>query len=186
MPHGGRRPGEACMTSARTPQDRATGDGADPKRPPWRVEGMDQDSSGRGSWLRGRSFWWWFAVALLIIWIRGSIFMGPPERTDVSYTFFTQQLDAGNVETVTTTADTIEGEFKNAADYPPASEDAAPVDLFTTQRPSFAADDLLSTLESQDVTVNATDPDAAPPLWQQVLVGFGPTLLLLGLLLWFL
>jgi cell division protease FtsH len=112
--------------------------------------------------------------------------MGPPERTDVSYTFFTDQLGAGNVETVTSSADTIQGEFTKAVDYPPGSKDADDVDLFTTERPSFATDDLLGTLEAKGVTVNATDPDAAPPLWQQILLGFGPTLLFVGLLLFFL
>ncbi|MDT4994898.1 MAG: cell division protease FtsH, partial [Actinoplanes sp.] len=33
--------------------------------------------------------------------------------------------------------------------------------------------------------VNAKPPDAPAPVWQQLLVGFGPTLLLVGLLIWF-
>ena len=70
--------------------------------------------------------------------------------------------------------------------YPPGATDAAQVGLFTTQRPSFATDDLYGTLAAKGVTVNATLPDAPPPLWQQIVVGFGPTLLFVGLLLWFL
>jgi cell division protease FtsH len=133
---------------------------------------------------RGR-FWWLLGAVLVINWIVMSLALGPPSRTDVSYTFFTEQLDAGNVETVTSTADTIQGDFAKDVDYPPGSKDAAPVDLFTTQRPSFATDDLLGTLEDKGVTVNANSPDAPAPLWQRILVGFGPTLLLLGLLVWF-
>src|SRR5581483_2273634 len=38
---------------------------------------------------------------------------------------------------------------------------------------------------SNGVQVNANPPDAAAPLWEQVLVGFGPTLLFVGLLVWF-
>jgi cell division protease FtsH len=134
---------------------------------------------------RGGGFWWLVIGLLAVNWVVMSVVMGPPPRSDVSYTFFTDQLDAGNVETVTSTADTIQGEFRRAADYPPGSEDAARVDLFTTERPSFAMDDLLRTLEAKGVTVNAVPPDAAAPLWTRVLLGFGPTVLLVGLLLWF-
>jgi cell division protease FtsH len=160
----------------------------EPDRPnPWRVEGMPDDPSSRTSRHRPRRSggFWWLATAFLVInWIVMSVALAPPSRTDVSYTFFTQQLDAGNVQTVTSTADTIQGEFHKAVAYPAGSKDAAQVDLFTTQRPSFANDDLLGTLEAKGVTVNANPPDAAPPVWQRLLLGFGPTLLLVGLLLW--
>src|SRR3954449_4046751 len=160
----------------------------EPDRPnPWRVEGMPDDPSSRTSRHRPHRSggFWWLAIAFLVInWIVMSVALAPPSRTDVSYTFFAQQLDAGNVQTVTSTADTIQGEFHKAVAYPAGSKDAAQVDLFTTQRPSFANDDLLGTLEAKGVTVNANPPDAAPPVWQRLLLGFGPTLLLVGLLLW--
>jgi hypothetical protein len=41
-------------------------------------------------------------------------------------------------------------------------------------------------VNAKGVIVNANLPDAPPSLWQQILVGFGPTLLFVGLLLWFL
>jgi cell division protease FtsH len=147
---------------------------------------MPDDRSSRTPEQRPRrgGFWWLVISVLAINWIVMSVVMGPPSRSEVSYTFFTDQLDAGNVETVTSTADTIQGEFRKAAEYPPGAEDAGPVDLFTTQRPSFATDDLLGTLEAKGVTVNAHPPDAAAPLWTRVLLGFGPTVLLVGLLLW--
>jgi cell division protease FtsH len=135
---------------------------------------------------RRGGFWSLLAAVLVINWIVMSLVLGPPPRTTVSYTFFEDQLDAGNVDEVTTKADTIQGDFTRPVDYPPGSRDAAEVDLFTTQRPSFATDDLLGTLEAENVTVNATDPDASAPLWQRILLGFGPTLLFVGLLLWFL
>ena len=135
---------------------------------------------------RGGGYWWWLIAILAINWIIASVAMGPPARTTVSYTFFTEQLNAGNVQTVTSTADTIQGQFTKPVGYPPGATDAAQVGLFTTQRPSFATDDLYGTLAAKGVTVNATLPDAPPPLWQQIVVGFGPTLLFVGLLLWFL
>jgi cell division protease FtsH len=132
---------------------------------------------------RGGGFWSVVAVFLLINWLVMSLALGPPARTNVSYTFFSDQLDAGNVSTVTSTADTIQGEFRKDVAYPPGSKKAEQVGLFATQRPSFAKDDLLATLEAKDVTVNAKSPDAPPSLWRQLLLGFGPTLLFVGLLL---
>jgi cell division protease FtsH len=149
---------------------------------------MPRDSSsGRPNQrARGGGFWWTVIAFLVINWILASVVMAPPSRTDVSYTFFSQQLNAGNVQTVTSTADTIQGQFKTAVGYPPGAPDAAQVSLFSTQRPSFATDDLFGMLAAKGVTVNAIPPDAPPPLWQQIVVGFGPTLLFVGLLLWFL
>jgi cell division protease FtsH len=161
----------------------------EPRRPePWRTEGMPPDGGGGRSAQqpRGGGFWGLLLVALAVNWIVMSVAVDPEARTEVSYTFFTDQLDAGNVRAVTTTGDTIQGQLDRSVDYPPGGEDTVGTRLFTTQRPSFADDDLLAELELHDVTVNAADPDAAPPLWQQVLVGFGPTLLFVGLLVWFL
>jgi len=126
-------------------------------------------------------------LALLVVnWIVSSLVLGPPARTKVSYTFFTTQVAAGNVKEITSTADTIQGEFKRKVAYPPDTKDATQVDLFTTQRPSFADDELFKQLQATGTLVNANPPDQPAPLWQQVLLGFGPTLLFVGLLVWFL
>jgi cell division protease FtsH len=127
-------------------------------------------------------------VLLLVNWVVSSLLLGPPARERVSYTFFLTQVDAGNVQAITSTADTIEGAFKKKVSYTPeaASGNAAvQVDRFTTQRPSFADDDLFRKLQANGVPVNANNPDQPTPLWEQILVGFGPTLLLVGLLVWF-
>ena len=127
-------------------------------------------------------------MLLLVNWVVSSLLLGPPARERVSYTFFLTQVDAGNVQAITSTADTIEGAFKKKVSYTPeaASGNAAvQVDRFTTQRPSFADDDLFRKLQANGVPVNANNPDQPTPLWEQILVGFGPTLLLVGLLVWF-
>ena len=86
----------------------------EPDRPdPWRVEGMPDESSGTSSQRPRRGGCWWLVIAVLVInWIVMSVALAPPTRTNVSYTFFTDQLNAGNVQTVTSTADTVQGEFK--------------------------------------------------------------------------
>jgi cell division protease FtsH len=163
-------------------------DATEPRRPaPWRVEGMPPEppQDGPSQWFRGRGFWWFLAAALALNWTITSVSMSPPERIEVPYTFFTEQLAEGNVEAVTSTGDTIVGTLETAVPSPAGAAESGPVEAFATERPSFARDDLLAALEEQDVTVNATDPDAPPSVWVQVLVGFGPTLLLVGLLIWF-
>ncbi len=156
-----------------------------PSRPePWRVEGAPRQTPGpRPRWSR---LWWLLLVLLVVNWIVASLMLGPAPRTKVSYTFFTSQVDANNITEITSTGDTIEGEFKQKVAYPPSTTNADQVDRFTTQRPSFATDDLYTQLKDKGVPVNANPPDQPTPLWQQLLVGFGPTLLLVGLLVLFL
>jgi cell division protease FtsH len=58
------------------------------------------------------------------------------------------------------------------------------VQQFTTQRPSYANDNLLGKLQANGVTVTAKPPSQGTPLWEELLLWFGPALLLGGLLAW--
>ncbi|HVN13360.1 MAG TPA: ATP-dependent zinc metalloprotease FtsH [Kineosporiaceae bacterium] len=161
-----------------------------PHRQPWRVEGAENQDTGQpgrdrpaggSSWAR---FWWLLLVLLLVNWIISSLLLSPAPRATVSYTFFLSQVSAKNVETITSTGETIEGTFKNSVSYTPEGGSAEQVTRFTTQRPSFADDTLFQQLQSTGVPVNANPPDAGAPFWQQLLLGFGPTLLFVWLLIW--
>ena len=171
------------------PPDRAGDRDRAAERPPWKVEGAPPSGPGgsdasKPNW--GRVFrrtWWLIALALIVNWIIASTLMGTT-RTTVSYTFFRDQVQAGNVTEVTSTGDTIEGEFRNAAKYPPNDGNAKDVTDFTTQRPAFGDDGLTQLLLDNNVTVNARPPDQTS-LLTQILVGFGPTILFVGLLIWF-
>lgn len=132
-------------------------------------------------WLR----WLLVLVALLSVnwWLSTSL--APPEGTEVSYSFFVGQVEAGNVEEVTTQEDAISGTFEKEVRYPVTGADATQVESFRTYRPAFAEDDLVARLVDEGVTVTST-PAATPSLWETVLVYFGPTLLIIALLVWFL
>jgi cell division protease FtsH len=160
------------------------------QRPPWRVEGTDDrnpgEPGGDGSPGRGRrgGFWGLFVVLLIVNWALAAFFMSPEPRPAVSYTFFLSQVSASNVELINSTGETLEGSFKKPVSYTaPEGQGAQEVTRFTTQRPTFANDNLFQQLQSTGVPINAKPPDAGPPLWQQLLFGFGPTLLLVWLLL---
>src|SRR5262249_38081714 len=146
-----------------------------PPSPPWRVEGLPEQSAGpsrRGG--SNRSWVWWLLLGVLAInRIVSALLLGPAPPTAASHTVLVGAVDASNVKDITSTGDRIEGSFTRKVAYPPGSTDAKQVDRFTTQRPSFANDALFQKLQATGVVVNANQPDQPPPLWQQILVGFG-------------
>jgi cell division protease FtsH len=132
---------------------------------------------------RGRprlSFWTLLAIALVVNWLISSMMLQGERRAEIPYTFFRAQVEAGNVSEITSTEDAIEGRFKAEVQYPPGQHGSA-VQRFSTHRPSFADDDLFKLLSDKGVVVNAKAPPG-PSILERLLLGFGPTLLLLGLI----
>jgi cell division protease FtsH len=155
---------------------------------PWRVEGArpgGRDAGGAGQAppgprLFGPRFWVWLLALLLLNWVLSALLVRPPERTEVPYTLFRAQVEAGNVGSVTGIEDEIQGEFKNPVRVGEGDQ-GQEVTRFSTRRPAFAADDnLWELLTSKNVQVSA-EPPPGPSLLERILLGFGPTLLLVGL-----
>jgi len=153
--------------------------------PPWRVEGLPDDKQGRAA---GRPNWTrflWIMLAVLILnWLLALWLVGAAARTTVSYTFFWTQVNANNVQTITSTGDSIQGTFRHQVGYPPgtASSQQTQVLDFATERPTFATDNLFGKLQADGVTVTA-NPEGTP-LWENLLLWFGPALLFGALLYW--
>ena len=113
------------------------------ERPPWKVEGERSPPPvppvpTKGPARRQPSFWALLAILFLVNWLVSAWFLAPADRTDVTYTFFRDQVEAGKVAEITSTEDAIEGRFTEDVTYPP---EGAPVRRFSTHRPSFADDD---------------------------------------------
>ena len=74
--------------------------------------------SGR---LRMRPQPWWLIFAIFLIANYGltRVFFPGPFSISIPYTFFMKQVEAGNVEVVSSMGDSIEGSFKSAVTYPP-------------------------------------------------------------------
>jgi cell division protease FtsH len=164
------------------PDQRSDGTG---ERPPWRVENPRPPKSrlGRITDQRGRprpSFWKLLVALLLVNWIASSIMLREESRADIPYTVFRAQVEAGNVSEITSIDDSIEGDFKAEVKYPPG-EDGRTVRRFSSHRPTFAEDDLFKLLADKGVEVNAKSPPG-PSFFERLLIGFGPTLLFIGLL----
>ena len=158
---------------------------------PWRVEGAPEQLAEKESGVRrwrppgGQRFWWIFVALLALNFYLSSALVQPPP-TKVSYTFFREQAEAGNVAEVTSQADQIQGTFRRPVRYPPgpAPKGQPPRREFTrfeTVQPAFAQDDeLLRILLARGAEVNARPLDQRS-LWEALVFGFGPTLLLVGL-----
>ena len=129
-----------------------------------------------------------FVLGLLVVNLVISFVTGSPEeRERVPYQpFFVDQLRAGNVEEITSQADSIEGELGEAATYdPPGDGDPVEVTRFQTEVPAFIdRAGLTDLLTDQEVVINAEPPDEGRSLWATLLLGFLPTLLLIGFFVW--
>jgi cell division protease FtsH len=104
-------------------------------------------------------------------------------RIRVPYSpFFLEQVRGGNVASIISSASEIQGDFFRATK--PAGTSTAST-RFVTEIPSFAdTDQLARLLQQHGVVVNAKPLDSGGPLWERLLLGFGPTIVLLLLLVW--
>jgi cell division protease FtsH len=96
--------------------------------------------------------------------------------------YFLKQVQAGKVRSIASQGDTIQGTFKRPVRYPPGDPRAPRTALFSTQVPAFWNDNQLSALlQSRRVQIDATSATTGTSLVASLLLGFGPTLLLVGL-----
>ncbi len=131
--------------------------------------------------------WLALLLGLLVLNLALSFITGrPSERAQVPYQpFFTQQVADGNVQAISSQEETIQGELKEKATYDPPEGDPVEVTEFETQVPTFVTtDELTRLLADNDVVVNAERPDDGRNILGTLLLGFLPTLLLIGAFVW--
>ena len=174
---------QASPSAPDGPQDGRPPNGtAEPPPPrPWRTEGLP--NKGTPSPPKPR----WVTLA---IWVVGYLVLfavltvqdrlaGPQA---VPYTEFRTQVVARNVAELFARGDSIEGQLKKAVPIPGQADRT--YQQFTTERPTFATDDLLTELTEGGATVRAT------PLVQQrgflanLLISFAPMLLIVAFYIW--
>ena len=156
--------------------------------------------------LEPRPWWLIFLIVLGANWLLVRFFSPQPTAIAIPYTLFKQQVESGNVESITSQGSTIQGAFKKAVTYPPEAPNAqesapgksAPQGAppaaslndapprtsteFKTVRPAFADPGLETLLEQNAVIIKAVDDGRGS--WMNLLIGFGPTLLLIGAFVW--
>ena len=130
---------------------------------------------------RLRGFWLFFVALLALNWIFVLLFQpGTEPRVKVPFSpYFLDQVAKGQVSSISSTSGAIDGTFKSKVRYPPNDQKATPTTEFSTQVPSFwNTNELTNQLSEQKVTVNAKNPNPGTSLITELLLGFGPTLLL--------
>jgi cell division protease FtsH len=129
-------------------------------------------------------------VLLLLAFNLGSVLLfsrNGQQRVKVPFSpYFVSKVQAGQVASIASTGDTIQGTFKVAVRYPSTDAKATPTTLFATQVPAFwNNDELTALLQAHDVQINAHSTVQTTPLLQSLLLGFGPTLLIVGIIILF-
>ena len=152
---------------APAPDGRGTPDQHKP-RPPHRLRGF------------------WIFVAVLLALNLGSVLLAMPAgqpRVRVPFSpYFVNQLNAGQIRSISSTGDTIQGTFNSKQRFPSGDAEATPTTLFSTEIPTFWNNvELTHELQSKGVEVNARSTSTHTSPLAELLLGFGPTLLLVGL-----
>jgi cell division protease FtsH len=147
---------------------------------PWRTEGLPKGEppKSRPRWLTFAAWLVGYAILFALLTLQDRL-SGPQA---VPYTEFKTQVAGKNVAELFARGNSIEGQLKKPVPLP--GESGRTYHQFTTERPTFATDDLLSQLTDGGATVRAT------PLVQQrgfitnLLVSLAPLLLLVGFYGW--
>jgi cell division protease FtsH len=154
---------------APAPDGRGMPEHANPGPPPHRLRGF-----------------WYFVIALIALNWLSVLFFHPrtgEERVTVPFSpYFLAQVKGSKVSAIASKGDTIQGKFKTKLKYPINEKTAKPTKLFATQVPSFWNGAQLSALlQEKGVRINAESTTTSESLLAEILLGFGPTLLIVGL-----
>jgi cell division protease FtsH len=120
---------------------------------------------------------------VLNFWLASRSLQEPP-RVRIPYSpLFLDEVRDDNVERITSKGTALQGVFFEPVRYPPVGEDSRSSRRFSTLIPAFADTKALSDLlEEKNVVINAESLESGAAWWETLLYGFGPTILLIGLL----
>jgi cell division protease FtsH len=139
-------------------------------------------------------YWWIILAGFLLLWsvlrvpdaLRGA---DPSQPIEIPYSFFYEQVTAGNVSEVLIQQNAAQGRFTEAVQFPPAGSPLIDQGIAPRSSTRFSATllpiddpDLPRILRENNVTVIGETPSTNPLLL--FLFNFGPALLLIGLLVW--
>jgi cell division protease FtsH len=147
------------------------------------------EEQGGGRWrpLRGLGgrFWMLLVVLLVLNYVSVALFAPGRERSvTIPYNpNFLEQVEQGNVVKISTTGESVSGEFEDEVRFP--NRDAEPAKNFETEIPAFANTDALSSLlQDNDVVIEAEPVNEGRGFLLNLILGFGPVILLVALFVW--
>ena len=132
----------------------------------------------------------WFVLALIAInWLSVLFFQPSSSEPRVQIPFnpsFLADVRAGHVKSISSKGDSVQGTFTMKVRFPHTDKKATPTTLFATEVPSFWNNTQLSALlKEKNVEINAKSTSTSQSLLAELLLGFGPTLLIVGLFVLF-
>ncbi len=143
---------------------------------------MAEDKKG---WIGGISGTYWryiavFFIVFAFLYAWNSFFStGAPAQYTVNYSQFMEQLNAGNIKSVSIKALHLSGEFVKEVNIQFQGEKKpANVKYFQTFLPSFQSDGLLSQLREKNVIINIESAEQG--YFWQILIGTLPWALIIG------
>ncbi|GAA3103559.1 cell division protease FtsH [Kribbella aluminosa] len=156
-----------------------------PPHKPWRTEGLpvghgDDEKPRRPRWWKWTA---WIVGGYLVLFLLTTMQdqLAGGEQT-IAYTDFAAQVQKQNVAEVFAQGDTIQGRLKQAADVPGKS--GSTYTKFTTERPTFANDNLYGELQKGGATVRATPVVAQRGVLWNLLISLGPFILIAAFYFW--
>jgi cell division protease FtsH len=154
---------------------------------PWRTEGLPPPQSPKQR--LGWAIWAICFVAFLILFCLLTLQERMAGPQSISYTEFKTQVANKNVSEVFSRGETIEGTLRKPAKVPQGSaakgqQQRKTYQTFTTVRPAFASDNLLSELMASGATVRATPLVEKRGILINLLISFAPFLLLILFYVW--
>ncbi|MFF8575898.1 ATP-dependent zinc metalloprotease FtsH [Streptomyces sp. NPDC015237] len=149
---------------------------------PWRTEGTpDEPPKPPPGGRRMRGGWWNLVLAALVVYLIANLvlsFFNEGDEPTISYTEFSKQVDEGNVSKIYAKGDAIQGQLKEGRDKPDGD---GTYTKFTTERPTFADDQLWDDLTKNNVTVTAEPVVQHRSFLSNLLIALAPMLLLVVL-----
>jgi cell division protease FtsH len=137
---------------------------------------------------RVRPRFWVIVLVLLAVNYLSVALFAPGKDPSVRIPYspeFLAQVDKGNVKKVSATGATVSGELKSEITYPPGGKDAKPAKNFDTEIPVFAnTDELDKKLQDKGVEISAAPINPGRSALMNLILGFGPVILLVGLFVW--
>jgi cell division protease FtsH len=165
--------------------NRKNDDSQRPPHRPWRTEGLpaghgDDDKPRRPRWWKWVA---WIVGGYLVLFLLTTMQdqLSGSEQT-IAYTDFTAQVQKQNVAEIFSRGDTIEGRLKQAAEVPGKS--GSTYTKFTTERPTFANDNLYGDLQKGGATVRATPVVQQRGVVWNLLISLGPFILIAAFYFW--
>jgi cell division protease FtsH len=160
--------------------DPASPSGSRP-RVPWRTEGLPAPRPEPGKPRR-----WWRTLLMVLLYVAVFAALTVQDQQNqpqsVPYTEFKAQVRENNIAEIFAKGQSIEGSLRSEKPLP--GSDGRNYSQFTTERPLFADDNLLSELEQNDVTVRATPLVEERGVLTNLLISVAPIALLVLFYLW--